>query len=241
MIPKIIHYCWFGKNPKSKLIEKSIESWKKFCPDYEIIEWNEDNFDINCCRYVREAYENKKWAFVSDYCRFFALNKMGGVYVDTDVELLKNIDEYLDKPLVAFEDNITLAPGLIFACDKEDEACKALLSEYDADRFVLEDGSFNLRTVCHRATDLFVSKGLEQNNTLKEVAGYRVYPTDYFNPYDMNSGKITVTDTTVSIHHYAGSWVDSGSKARGKIYNILVRIFGKKFADWVRKIFGRKG
>ena len=236
MIPKIIHFCWFGRNKKSSLIEKCIESWKKYCPDYEIIEWNEDNFDVHCCKYVEEAYEAKKWAFVSDYCRFYVLKQMGGIYLDTDVELLKSLDSYLKTPLIAFEDEKKLAPGLIFACEKEDELCKQLLDEYDNDHFKNGDGTFNTRTVCDRATDLFLHYGLQANNTLQTVAGYTVYPTDYFNPYDMDSGKITIGEKTVSIHHYAGSWVDKKSKLRGKIYNILVRVFGKKFAEKVRKL-----
>ena len=182
----------------------------------------------------------KKWAFVSDYCRFYALEKMGGVYLDTDVELLKPLNEYLKTPLIAFEDGAKLAPGLIFGCEPKDKLCKALLEEYDNDYFKKEDGSFNARTVCDRATDVFVKHGLITNNTMQEIAGYTVYPTDYFNPYDMNSGKITVGEKTVSIHHYAGSWVDKKSKFRGKVYNILVRVFGKKFADKVRKKVGRK-
>ena len=240
MIPKIIHFCWFGGNKKSPLIEKCMQSWKKFCPDYQIVEWNENNFDVHCCRYVDEAYEMKKWAFVSDYCRFYALEKMGGIYLDTDVELLKPLDEYLKTPIIAFEDGTKLAPGLIFGCEVNDKICQALLEEYDNDYFKNEDGSFNPRTVCDRATDLLKKHGLVANNTMQEVAGYTVYPTEYFNPYDMDSGKITIGKKTVSIHHYAGSWVDKKSKFRGKVYNFLVRMFGKKFANKVRKIVGRK-
>lgn len=240
MIPKILHFCWFGGNKKSPLIEKCIESWKKFCPDYEIVEWNEDNFDVHCCKYVEEAYEMKKWAFVSDYCRFYALEKMGGIYLDTDVELLKPLDPYLHTPLIAFEDGKRLAPGLVFGCEKGDGICKELLAEYDNDHFKEEDGSFNPRTVCVRATDLFLKHGLVADNTLQQVAGYTVYPTEYFNPYDMDSGRITIGENTVSVHHYAGSWVDKKSKFRGKVYNVLVRIFGKRFAEKIRKIVGRK-
>ena len=97
MIPKIIHYCWFGGNPLPELAIKCIESWKKYLPDYEIKEWNESNFDINCCAYVREAYEAKKWAFVSDYARFWILYQHGGLYFDTDVELIKSIDDLIVK------------------------------------------------------------------------------------------------------------------------------------------------
>ncbi|MEI3219550.1 MAG: glycosyltransferase [Lachnoclostridium sp.] len=95
MIPKVIHYCWFGRGKMPELANKCIESWKKYCPDYEIIEWNEDNFDINCCPYVKEAYESKRFAFVTDYVRLYAMYTQGGIYMDTDVEVLRNLDEFL--------------------------------------------------------------------------------------------------------------------------------------------------
>ena len=102
IIPKVIHYCWFGRNPKSSLIKKCIKSWKEKCPDYEIVEWNETNFDINCCEYVKQAYEQKKWAYVSDYARFYILNKYGGIYVDTDVQFLKPLDDLLSTKFLGF-------------------------------------------------------------------------------------------------------------------------------------------
>ncbi len=240
MLPKIIHYCWFGGNEKSNLIKKCIESWKKFCPDYQIMEWSEDNFDVNCCQYVQEAYAAKKWAFVSDYCRFFVLKQYGGIYLDTDVELLKPLDEFLDVPFMGFEDKSKLNPGLICGCEIDDEVCDELLKEYNQDVFLLQDGTFNLRTVCHRATDEFVKRGLVLNNTLQKIDGYMIYPTEYFNPYNMQTGKISVQEKTVSIHHYAGSWVDKKSRFRGKIHQWITRIFGEKFAAKMRKIFGRK-
>lgn len=240
MIPKIIHYCWFGNNQKSKLINKCIGSWKKYCNDWEFIEWNETNFDINCCQYVKEAYNSKKWAFVSDYCRFYVLNNMGGIYVDTDVELLKSLDDYLEFPFMGFEEISKLNPGLICGCEPSDIHCQNLIEEYNCDVFIKTDGTFNLRTVCDRATDEFVKYGLELNNKLQMVDTYKIYPTDYFNPYDMQNGKITIKPETVSIHHYAGSWENSYAKFRGKTYRFINRTFGERTAKLAKNIFGRK-
>lgn len=238
MIPKIIHYCWFGGNKKSKRIKKYIKSWRKICPDYEIKEWNEDNFDVNICEYTKQAYENKKWAFVSDYCRFYALEKFGGVYLDTDVELLKPLDEFLISPFAGFETANSVNTGLIMGCYACDDLCKTMLREYNSDKFII-DGKMNLKTVCERVTDLLSKDGLQLNNTTQKVGDYVIYDSTYFNPFDMNTGKINVKKNTVSIHHYAASWCNRKERFRGKIYRMLYRCFGKRFADGVRSRFGK--
>lgn len=241
MIPKIIHYCWFGGAKKSKLIQKCMQSWHKFCPDYEIKEWNETNFDIHCCKYVEEAYVAKKWAFVSDYCRFYALNKFGGVYLDTDVELLKDLRSLMSSAFMGFESPKRLNPGLICGCEKKDIHCNNLLEEYNNDVFVVSDGEYNLRTVCDRATDEFIKYGLKLDNSTQRIDNYTIFSQEYFNPCDFEkTGKIEITDNTISIHHYSGSWVDKKSKRRGNIYKLLCRLFGVKFADNVRNKFGKK-
>ena len=239
MIPKIIHYCWFGGNKKPKLIKKCIKSWHKFCPDYEIIEWNESNLDVNVCEYTKQAYDAKKWAFVSDYCRFYVLEKMGGIYVDTDVELLKNIDMLLNGNFMGFEDSHSVATGLIMGCEADDEMCKALLADYNNDKFII-DGQMNLRTVCARVTDLLVEKGLTLEDRTQNVFGYTIYDSSYFNPFDMDTGVIRIQDNTVSVHHYAASWCGKKEKFRGKVYRLLCKIFGKNAAEKMRKVFGRK-
>ena len=132
MIPKKIHYCWFGRNPKPKLAEKCIASWKKYCPDYEIIEWNEDNFDIDMNAYVKSAYEQKKYAFLTDYARLLIIYENGGVYFDTDVELIKPIDDLLEnKSFFGFEDREHVNTGLGFGAEKENQIIKRMQKEYD--------------------------------------------------------------------------------------------------------------
>lgn len=238
MIQKTIHYCWFGRAEKPKLIEKCIASWHEKCPDYQIIEWNEDNFDINICDYVRDAYKNKKWAFVSDYARFYVLNIHGGIYLDTDVELLKPLDLFLSQSFLAFENSKSVNSGLIMGCEPNNNLCKEMLEQYNNDKFLI-NGELNLKTVCVRVTDILVDNGLELIDKTQEIMEYKIYDTSYFNPYDMDTGKIILSENTVSIHHYAATWVSKKEKVRGKVYRTICRIFGKKFAEKARKLLGR--
>ena len=237
MRPKIIHYCWFGGNPKSKLIIQCMNSWKKYCPDYEIIEWNENNFDVNCCDYVREAYKSKKWAFVSDYCRFYILYHQGGVYLDTDVELIKNFSE-MENTFVGFESEEAVNSGLIRAAEKGDTICKLMLESYHADHFCRQDGSLNTTTVCERETGILCQFGLKLNNQLQTVESTTVYPSDYFNPTDIKTRKVTITPRTVSIHHYAASWLDSKKKMKIMISSIIYRLFGVRFVQKFKQLIG---
>ena len=239
MIYKTIHYCWFGRNPKTALIKKCMQSWKKFCPDYEIIEWNEDNFDINCCDYVREAYEAKKWAFVSDYCRFYVLYHKGGIYLDTDVELIKPIDS-LGGAFVGFENADHVASGLIRGAESGDIICMEMLKSYHDDHFKNNDGTLNLMTVCARETEIMAKHGLKRNDQYQIVENTAVYPSEYFNPTDNNTGKVTITPNTISIHHYAASWVSKNNQIRGKIAKWFYKTFGIEKANKIRKILGRK-
>lgn len=238
-LKKIIHYCWFGKNPKSKLIQKCIDSWRKYCPDYEIKEWNEENFDINCCDYVREAYEAQKWAFVSDYCRFYVLYNYGGIYLDTDVELLRNLNS-LERNFVGFEDSNNVASGLIRGAEKGDYICQLMLKSYNNDKFFNSNGTLNLTTVCDRETNILCELGLRRNNKLQVVLGTTVYPSEYFQPTNKITGRICLTSNAYSIHHYAASWVSKNDRMRGKIAKWFYRMFGTETANKIRKVFGRK-
>ena len=240
MIPKKIHYCWFGGKPLNKLGRKCLKSWKKFFPDYEIIEWNEQNFDLeNCCEYVKQAYKAKKWAFVSDYVRFKVLYEQGGVYFDTDVEVIKTFDDILEKGAFMGCENPTdtkmaVAPGLGFAVEKGNAIIKLLLEDYEKSSFYNEDGSLNLYTVVDRATDILKKYGLQNTKDIQVVEGITIYPNEYFCPINMETGKMEKTENTRSIHRYSASWESPKARMRGKIYFILVKIFGVKFAEKVR-------
>ncbi len=208
MIPKIIHYCWFGGNPLPELAVKCIESWKKYCPDYEIKEWNESNFDLNMFPYAKEAYENRKFAFVTDVVRLYALYTEGGIYMDTDVEVLKPLDEYLKhNAFSGFEDE-KLVPTGIMASEKRGIWAKENLEYYNDRHFVKEDGSFDMTTNVNTITDYMLSKGLVQNNTYQDFPNLiTMYPKDYFCPKSYKDGKIYLTSNTTTIHHFAGSWL----------------------------------
>lgn len=219
IIPKKIHYCWFGRNKKSKLIRKCIASWKKQCPDYEIIEWNEDNFDINICEYVKEAYKQKKWAFVSDYVRFYALKKYGGIYMDTDVQLLKPIDELLGTKFVGFAHDDVVATGLIMATTKDDWLCRRIVEEMNNEQFEWQD-PLQMFSIGKRTTGIFVEKGLVLNGQLQTVDDYTVYPDYYFNP-TKGDMRAKVDERAFSIHHYAASWFPKGARFRNTIKRFL--------------------
>lgn len=243
MIPKTIHYCWFGGNPLPKLAIKCINSWKKYCPDFRIVEWNETNFDVNCCQYVKEAYCAKKWAFVSDYARFKILYEHGGIYLDTDVELLKPLKSLAERgAFMGFEnDSIkTVNPGLCLAAPAGLGIFEEIINGYHTRQFIYPDKTISLTTVVDYTTDILKKHGLCNVSGIQSVAGVYIYPSEYFNPMNMDTGKLTITENTVSIHHFAASWVDSYSKFRGKVYRFIFRVFGKKVAEWTKSIIGRK-
>lgn len=212
MIPKIIHYCWFGGNKKPKLAKKCIRSWKKYCPDYKIIEWNEDNFDMNYNSYVKEAYEAKKWAFVSDVVRLYAIVNYGGIYMDTDVEVLKPLDDLLEYEAVSgFEDQEHIPTGLM-ACEIGQDLFKEFLDEYKGLHFIKQDGSLDFTTNVTRITNTCKKYGFQPNNTLQNVNGLTLLPNDYLCPKSYDTGEINLTENSYTIHHFNGSWKPKEAK-----------------------------
>ena len=189
MIPKVIHYCWFGGKEMPKLAKKCIKSWKKYCPDYELKLWNEETFDINSNPYVKEAYENKKFAFVTDYVRLFALYNYGGVYMDTDVEVLKSIDEFLENAAFTGFESSNYVPTGIMASEKKLPIIKSLLDYYTDRHFVNTDGSFDITTNTKTITKILSDKGLILNNSYQKVEEFTLYPSDYFCPIDWRTNK----------------------------------------------------
>ena len=236
-IPKKIHYCWFGGNPLPELAQKCIDSWKKYLPDYEIIRWDESNFDFSINDYVREAYENKKWAFITDYVRLYVLYNYGGIYMDTDVEVLKPLDELLThKAFSGFEDKINIPTGII-ASEKHNKWIKYLL-DYYKDRHFIVDGKINYTTNVLIITEMTKKKyGLKQNNTYQDLKDVVFYPNDYFCPKDHMNGEIYLTDNTYCIHHFSGSWQSKGMKLREKVFRTIHKIFGRKVSDFMYKLY----
>lgn len=223
MIPKKIHYCWFGKNDLSTKAKKCIASWKKYCPDYEIIEWNEDNFDINLNGYTKMCYEQKKYAFLSDYVRLYVIAENGGIYFDTDVELINKLDGLLEKEaFFGFETSEYVASGLGFGSVAHGKAIEVMLSEYD----YLLDGKQGTKGCPILNTEALVKLGLVKNGQYQELDNTCIYPIDYFNPYESATGRLNKTKNTVSIHWYSASWMTKKQRFRGYITRPLHRIFG---------------
>ena len=240
MIPKTIHYCWFGRGEKPRLAKKCIDSWKRFCPDYEIIEWNEDNFDVNCISYVKEAYENKKYAFVTDYVRLYALYTQGGIYMDTDVEVIKPLDDYLDNRAFSGFESEEYVPTGIMGSEASLPIFKELLEDYDNKRFVLEDGSLNFQTNCQYITSILIKHGLILNNSKQIIAGFTLYPSDFFCPYENETGRMNKTENTATIHWFNKSWVDRDKRIVSRITKIFHRIFGVDCFKWLNRLLKRK-
>ena len=227
MIPKIIHFCWFGGKPKPRLAEKCMKSWKRFCPDYAIKEWNETNYDISTAPlYVQQAYTAKKWAFVTDFVRLDVVYNHGGIYLDTDVELLKNIDSLLDNAAYfGFEDEKLINTGLGFGAEKGAGILKELMDDYRDIPFIRADGSFDLTPCPKKNTKIFLRHGLRQDNSGQLLDGkIRILPTLFLCPVDDSTGIKKITAETLSIHHFAASW------------ETRTRIFRKYFVRYMRPL-----
>lgn len=235
MIPRVIHYCWFGKNPLPEDAMKCIASWKKYCPDYQIIQWNEDNYDVNRNQYVSAAYKEKKWAFVSDYARIDIINEYGGIYMDTDVELIKSLDGFLNQKMFCgweerdayyikrnpnYENSVNT--GLGFGAEAKNPILIDILEFYNKLSFYNGDGSLNLIACPHYQTQIMKKYGLDDTKrTYQKLEFCTVYPEDYFSPKSITTGKINLTKNTVSIHHFSMSWIDPYEK---KMQNMELKL-----------------
>ena len=235
MIPKIIHYIWFGNRQKSKKIEKCINSWKQFCPDYEIIEWNETNFDVKCHPFAEEAYEAGNYAFASDIARLIILYEYGGIYVDADVEFIKNPDDLLDnQAFIGIETDLYVNSGQMFGCEKGYVLLKEHLEQYDVLSFVNCD-DITAITCPKMLTALLIEKGFKTDGSEQTIEGLHIYPQDYFNPFDIRTGKMQITENSYSIHWSAHSWASQG-KIRQKIVQLFHRVFGINCFNWLKRL-----
>lgn len=248
MIPKIIHYCWFGRGKKPALAERCIASWKRYLPDYEIKEWNEDNFDIHCTPYVEEAYRVRKYAFVSDYARFWILYHYGGIYFDTDVEVIKPLEGVISKGcFMGVEDNgldhsetqrplhdgeYYVNPGLGIGAEPGMEVCREMLDSYEHSHFVLADNKLNMDNVVARMTRILFAHGLQITDQIQIVDGFIIYPKDYMCPVCTTDGHLRITDNTFSIHHYAASWTSPTHRFFRKL---LLTFGGVRLKMWLGK------
>lgn len=241
MIPKKIHYCWFGGNPLPDNYRQYIQTWRKFFPDYEIVEWNEKNFDVQCNTYVSQAYAAKKWAFVSDFARFKILYEQGGIYFDTDVEVIKDMSKLIAKgPFMGTEPKerngrieYHIAPGLGLAAESGMPILGEILDFYEGISFLNADGSNNTTTIVKYTTDIFLKHGyLPLENEVQMTEGFSVYPPEYFNPMNPTTKKVCCTGNTYSIHWYSASWHTPQEKRKKTIQKIL----GKRITGLIVQI-----
>lgn len=241
-IPKVIHYCWFGGKEKSKIIKKCINTWKEKLPDYKIIEWNENNFDIEASSFCREAYKNRKWAFVADYCRLYVLYNNGGIYLDTDMEVLKSLDIFLNN--VAFagvefsNETIPEINAAIWGCKKGDKFLEKLINYYN--NLVFNEYSEDLfkLAIPKVITALAKEEGYIGDNLPENLKnGTTIYAKEYFYPKNKSWEIPTLTENTYTIHHYEGSWRSPILIYRTKLKHILINIFGyDRINNLLRKI-----
>lgn len=226
-IPKIIHYCWFGRGEKPEIVKHCIKSWKDKLKDYEIKEWNEDSFDISSNKFVKEAYENKKYAFVSDYVRVYALYNYGGIYLDTDVEVIKTFDNYLgNESFWGFEVGNYIATSTIGSA-KGNKLIKQFLYEYKDKGFLNQDGSFNVTTNVKIVSKIFEDLGLKLNGEYQKLEGIgEIYPIEIFSPYDYRYYDDLRNNNTVCIHHYYKSWLPLKERVKQNLKKRLIKLVG---------------
>lgn len=239
-IPKIIHYCWFGRNAKPQLAIECINSWKKYCPDYEIIEWNEGNVDLTSCPvFVQKAYAMKKWAFVTDYIRLKVVFENGGIYLDTDVELLRSLDCLLDhRVFLGCEGVEYVNTGLGFGAEAGHQFLRENMAVYEEMDPVNEEGAFVSSPCPHYTTAVLKNMGvtfpIEQIVQISD--GLLIYPNQFFNPYNWKTEKLHVTAQTFSIHHYSGSWMTELQR-KGFLQHTKSEQIEKKFGKTLAKIY----
>ena len=236
MIPKKIHYCWFGGNPMPNIVKKCIKSWKKKCPDYEIVLWNEENFDINCNSFVKKAHEMKAWAFVSDYARLKIVYDNGGIYLDTDVEVLKNLDELLNnKAFFGVQQcEKQINTGLCFGAEKNNDIIKKMLDIYANIKFENDKKEQFLCPILN--TNVLEKIGYNYSNEIQEIKNkILIYPPKYFDPIAPGNSENLLSKDSFSIHHYSATWTNTNNKIKRKIINFI----GQKKINYIKKIIRR--
>lgn len=254
MIPKIIHYCWFGRGKKPELAERCIASWRKFLPGYEIKEWNEDNFDVHAIPYTDEAYRARKFAFVSDYVRFRVLSRYGGLYFDTDVELIKPFGDIVARgPFMGVEDNgldhsqktrklrqdeFFVNPGLGIGAEPGMVVCGDMTDSYENSHYLLSGGKVNEDNVVSRMSRILTGYGLRITDQPQRVAGFTIYPKDWMCPIRITDGRMRITQNTVSIHHYAASWT---SPTHRFLRKIVLAVGGVRLKLFLGNLYHRMG
>ena len=238
MIPKIIHYCWFGGKEIPDEYKEYINSWRRYCSDYQIKEWNETNFNFKQSDYAKEAYEQKKWAFVSDYARLKIIYEEGGIYLDTDVELIKSLDDLLkEKCFLAAEKTGYINTGLGFGAEKKNEIVKLLLEEYTGRHFIGKDGVYDTIACPQKNTKPLRKLNYKfSSSEILRIKDTIIFPPVYFDPMDPISGEININENTYSIHHYSSSWISDADRSQNERIEKIIKnnnfILGQIKKQW---------
>lgn len=237
MIPKVIHYCWFGKKEKPEIVKKCISSWKKNLPEYEIIEWNEENFQIDNYLFTKEAYSSGNYAFVSDFVRVNVLYTYGGIYLDTDTEVWGSLDGFLSNPSFwGFEEKNYIATSIIGA-EKGNKLIKDFLDYYNNLSLFDENGSVRKFTNVLVVTELLKKRGIKLDGSFQSIEGVAtIYPQDYFSPYDYINCYMKKTANTVAVHHFYKSWLPLSVRFKTNIKKVVVSLIGGKRLAELRHI-----
>lgn len=243
MIPKIIHYCWFGNNEEPDYVRDNIRSWIKYNPDYRVVRWSEEDFDLKDYPFMREALIEKKYAFASDMARLLVVKKFGGFYLDTDVEVLKSFDELRENDsFVGLEDFDAVNTGLIFGSVKNATFLSDILNIYYKVYKEGEPIDLYKETCVKITTGYFKAKGLHYKDRLQRVGGVLVYPTEYFCPQKFGDVRPRITQNTVTIHHYSGTWMNQNNQASNVLRNVRVarrikKVVGSRTFNFIYEIY----
>ena len=236
-IPKTIYYCWFGKNKKNKIFEKCKQSWRKYLPEYNIIEINEENFNIHVNKYVEDAYKKKKWAFVSDYARLWYIYKHGGIYFDTDVELIKSFNFSDIKTFFCLQDKNYINTGLGFGSMPNSKIIKKMIDDYEGISFIKSDGTLDLESCPVRNTRSVIGYFTKNNvYKLQSTDDIIIFSSEYFCPIDFETKKMTVTENTIAIHWFDGTWLPVGEKVKIFLKKNIIKLFGYDFFKKIKNI-----
>lgn len=242
MIPKIIHYCWFGGNEKNQKVMKCINSWKTYLPDYTLVEWNENNCNINILPYVKQAYDNGKYAFVSDYFRLKALYEVGGIYFDTDYELIDSIKNILEEgnKLITGMESMNDALTAVIAAEPANPLIKELMDSYSSKVFLGNNGEMDLTPINKGFSAILKKNGINigNNRLQKTESGIVFYPVDVLCGFDVENWHEKTTENTVGIHHMDMSWGTPQMKRHLKLIHSLQGLLGYRLYDKIKKITG---
>lgn len=241
MIPKIIHYTWFGGNEKPIKVKNQIAEWKRKLPDYQFIEWSEGNYDLNATntRYVQQAYESNMWAFVTDYVRLDVLNRYGGIYLDTDVKVIKSFDSLLEqKSFIGKESEFTLCTAVIGA-ESNSGWLKTLLKKYEERSFRSQSGNLDKLPNSKYLLHFFGVNSSSQIDDFSICKGVKIYPAEFFSPLNFANGEKRVTKNTYAIHYYSGTWKSKGSKIKDQVVRVVTHFIGEQKVNRIKKYFNK--